>query len=160
MSRQPNARATRRRTVLVASSSDAFLDILGTMIEEGGFQPAFCLQPEPAPLSLTRTQPELVLCDCEILDLATNRLIAETLARGLPLLMTSPGGLSYSDVDRLHLPDRARWLRFPIGDAAFRAVLEETLAPPAHPAVPTTHPVPYGASAAMDSVPVLSTVQT
>ena len=130
MSRQYNARERIRRTVLVASTSDLFLDILGTMIEQGGFRPAFCAQPEPAPLSLTRTQPDLVVCDCEILDTATNRLIAETLARGLPLLMTSPRGLSEIELHRLHLPHRARWLRFPIGHAAFRAVLEEILAPP------------------------------
>ena len=130
MSRQHNARETIRRTVLVASTSDLFLDILGTMIEQGGFRPAFCAQPEPASLSLTRTHPDLVLCDCEMLDTATNRLIAETLARGLPLLMTSPRGLSEIELDRLHLPDRARWLRFPIGHAEFRAALEEILPPP------------------------------
>ena len=130
MSRQPAACDTIRRTVLVASTSDLFLDIVGTMIEQGGFRPAFCAQPEPASLSLTRTRPDLVVCDCEILDAATNWLIAETLANGLPLLMTSPRGLFEIDLDRLHLPDRARWLRFPIGRAAFRAVLEQMLAPP------------------------------
>ena len=126
MSRQHNA----CKTVLVASTSDLFLDILGTMIEQGGFRPTFCAQPEPALLSLTRTRPDLVVCDCEILDTATNRLIAETLANGLPLLMTSPRGLSEIDLERLHLPDRTRWLRFPIGHAAFSAVLEEMLEPP------------------------------
>jgi hypothetical protein len=130
MSRQHNAREAMCRTVLVASTSDLFLDILGTMIEQGGFRPAFCAQPEPASLSLTRTQPDVVVCDCETLDTATNRLIAETLARGLPLLMTTPRGLSEIELDRLHLPHRARWLRLPIGRTAFRTVLEELLAPP------------------------------
>ena len=143
MSRLATDRATSRRTVLVASTSDVFLDILGAMIEEGGFRPAFCLQPEPASLSLTRTQPELVVCDCEILDRATNRLIGETLARGLPLLMTSPRGLSHADLGRLHIPDRARWLRFPIGDDAFRLLLDETLAPLPHSVAPAPAPVSW-----------------
>jgi hypothetical protein len=123
------------RTVLVASTSDVFLDIVGAMIEQAGFHPAFCIQPDPGSLSLARSRPGLVLVDCEILDNATNRLIAETLAHSLPLLMTSPRGLSQIDLDRLHLPDRTRWLHFPIGQAAFRAVLEGMLAPPQHPVV-------------------------
>lgn len=143
MSRLPSARATSRRTVLVASASDAFLDILGAMVEGSGFQPAFCLQPEPAALALTRTQPELVVCDCEILDGATNRLIAETLAQGLPLLMTTPRGLSDTDLGRLHLPHRAQWLRFPIGDSAFMALLEKTLAPLPRSVAPAVPPVPW-----------------
>jgi hypothetical protein len=132
MSRHYNFPSAVARTVLIASTSDVFLDILGRMIEQGGFRPVFCTQPEPAALSLARTQPSLVVCDCEVLDTATNRLIAETLAHGLPLLMTSPRGLSEIELDRLHLPDRARWLRFPIGRVAFRAVLEELIALPAH----------------------------
>jgi hypothetical protein len=135
--------------VLVASTSHVFLDILGTMIEGGGFQPAFCIQPEPAQLTLRRTHPALVVCDCEFLDGAMKRLIGESLARDLPLLMTSPQGLSHAELGRLYLPDRAQWLRFPIGDAAFRLLLEETLA-----RLPSTFalaPRPDG-SAGMDGI--------
>lgn len=145
-----------RSTVLVASTSDVFLDIVGTMIEQAGFHPAFCIQPEPAPLSLARSRPRLVLCDCEILDHATNRLIAETLARSLPLLMTSPRGLSRVDLDRLHLPDRARWLHFPIGHAAFRAVLDGILAPPQHPVVSVAPLAAWGALEEENTVLALS----
>jgi DNA-binding response OmpR family regulator len=159
MSRQHNTRETIRRTVLVASTSDLFLDILGTMIEQGGFRPVFCAEPEPASLSLTRTQPDLVVCDCELLDTATNRLIAETLARGLPLLMTCPRGLSEIELDRLHLPHRAQWLRFPIGHAEFSTAIEELLAPP-QPSVARTAALPARTRLeAMVTVRELSSIQ-
>lgn len=128
MSRHTNERPHARATVLLASDSGIFLDILSDMVGDCGFTPATPAPAEPPWLSVTRTQPAFVICDCGGLGARLKPLIAETVARGLPLLLASAA--HDRDVSqRWVLPPRVAWLAFPIDGAAFRALIDDLMTP-------------------------------
>ena len=116
-----------RGTVLVASTSSAFVDVVGEMIADCGFTLAAPVESEAPWLSLTRTQPVLVICDCNGPTTSVKRLIAEVVARRLPLLMTA--ALDEDHAGATILPDRVAWLAFPIALEAFRAAIDALLVP-------------------------------
>ena len=63
MNRHIDGFVDSRGTVLVASGSSLFMNIVGDMLVDCGFTAAFPAESEAASLSVTRTQPALVICD-------------------------------------------------------------------------------------------------
>jgi hypothetical protein len=115
-----------RNTVLVASGSRVFIDIVGEMVAVSGRGIATSAHAEPAWLAVTRTQPALVICDCAGPEPEIKRLIGEVVARRIPLLMVAP-----TDQPALArtwpLPDRVAWLEFPIARDLFHTTIDELL---------------------------------
>ena len=64
-------------TVLVASTNAAFAMAIGQMVIECGFKAAFPTEFEGPWLSLTRTQPRVVICDYDAQVGLVHRLIVE-----------------------------------------------------------------------------------
>jgi hypothetical protein len=56
-------RVESRGVVLIASASSAFADAVGALVRECEFTPTFPTGMEAPWLSVTRTQPRLVICD-------------------------------------------------------------------------------------------------
>ncbi len=83
-----DARAETRGTVLVASSHLLFTDLVGEMVSRCGFSPAYPVGQEAAWLSLTRTQPCIVICDCSAPADGIERLMAEASTRHIPLVLS------------------------------------------------------------------------
>jgi hypothetical protein len=127
---QSNELARSRGNILVASVSDSFLSILGHMIGRCGFVPAYCGEDEPASLSLSRTQPRLVVCDGDLPKAAASRLITEATARRIPLLVSPACATPEPD---LPVPAGAHQLAFPLGQMAFGAMLDELVEPSFRP---------------------------
>ena len=126
MSRYTDPSRESRGTVLVASDSPAFVDIVGEMVTDCGFELATPTEAERPWLSVMRTQPTLVICDCGGPEPHVKRLIAEVAARRLPLLIA--GTAQEQDVARTwHLPERAAWLEFPIARNRFHATIDDLL---------------------------------
>lgn len=132
MSRHAEGRVDSRGTVLVASTSTLFMNIVGDMVATCGFTPAFPATAEAAWLSVTRTQPLLVIADCDGSEAAIKRLVVEASARRLPLLMAR--GQHGETVPHVLLPDGAAWLTLPMEQVAFQAMIDGLL-PPAAAAV-------------------------
>jgi len=65
MSLHADGFAVTRGTALVASGSKLFMDIVGEMVADCDVGVAFPVTSEPAWLSVMRTQPSLVICDCD-----------------------------------------------------------------------------------------------
>ena len=119
--------ATNRGTVLVASASDSFQDILGHMVEHCGFIPAYCAEHETVSTSLSRTQPRFVVCDGDLPAMAASHMVSEVTRRGIPLLVSVP----YRSADRdVFIATGTHTFAFPLGEVAFSAVVEEILRPP------------------------------
>lgn len=128
MSGSDNRRSdSRRSTILVTSPNPAFAEIVGEMVRSGGFRFATTRQAESASLSVTRTQPVLVICDVGGPDESVRRLIAETLARRLPLLLLGLAEEHASDRGR-SLPIGVAWLQFPLARNVFQSAIDELLA--------------------------------
>jgi DNA-binding NtrC family response regulator len=127
MNRHVDGSANSRGTVLVASDSSLFRTIVGDMLADDGLVAAFPVEAEAAWLSVTRTQPALVICDSGIPTANVRRLIAEVSARHLPLLMAWPQEEHAKYAPGLALPDRVSWLTFPIDRDAFRAAIDGLL---------------------------------
>jgi hypothetical protein len=92
------------------------------MVAESGYMPAFPTGLEAPWLSVTRTQPRVVICDYDAPVRRIRRLIAEVSARRVPLLIvhaTEPHA-NRSAFSRL---DRVTWLRFPVSTRGFRQAL-------------------------------------
>jgi hypothetical protein len=78
-----------RGVVLVASKSRVFSDIVGAMVADSGYTPAFAAQHEPVWRSVARTRPSVVICDCDGPVQTLERLAAESAALGIPLLLST-----------------------------------------------------------------------
>lgn len=117
---------SRRNTILVASLSPAFTEIVGEMLASGGFTFATMMQAEPGWLSLTRTRPALVMCDATGPEDGVRRLIAEAFARGLPVLLLGMTEEQQSVRGR-HVPSAVVWLPFPLARVDFQASIEKLL---------------------------------
>lgn len=118
----------RRSTILVTSNSLAFVQIVGDMVSSSRFTVAIMMPAEPAWLSLTRTQPVLVICDAGVPQDSVRRLITETLARRLPLLMLGMTEEQESARER-RLPTGVAWLPFPLARDVFESAIDELLTP-------------------------------
>ena len=124
MIQQQDTLTTSRGPVLVASASDSFQDILGQMIGRCGLAAARCPDDEPASLSLTRTQPCLVICDGDLPETAVSGMVMEVAARRIPLLVSTPDGASARDDGAL---PGVRRISFPVGQRAFDLLVGELL---------------------------------
>lgn len=123
MDRTTGPRSGSRGVVLVASRSALFADIVGGMVSDSGFAPAFWAESEPAWLSVTRTQPSIVICDSEAPRSDVQRLLSEASVRGVPVLLSrSPSGNDFEPV--LSVGQRVGWFTFPSTRDAFQATLE------------------------------------
>jgi hypothetical protein len=129
MNRHIDGFVDSRGTVLVASGSSLFMNIVGDMLVDCGFTAAFPAESEAAWLSVTRTQPALVICDSGVPEANITRLIVEVVARGLPLLMAWSREEHDEYAAGLVLPERAAWLTFPIDREAFRSTIDALLPP-------------------------------
>ncbi|HEY9226429.1 MAG TPA: hypothetical protein VIP11_07285, partial [Gemmatimonadaceae bacterium] len=122
-----------RGTILVASPSGAFADIIGGMIEYNGFTPAYPAGAESASLSITRTQPCVVICDCDVPADSIRRLIFEASTRRVPLLLAGPllaDAPEWRGARARTFGHRVEWLALPVSREDFGATLD-SLAPPA-----------------------------
>ena len=121
-----DGQVTSRGTVLVASLSDSFQDILGHMVGLCGFIPAYCGENETVATSLSRTQPRFVVCDGDLPAKAGSHMLTEVTRRGIPLLVSVPFRSSGRDV---LISTGTHTFAFPLGRVAFTAVVEELLQP-------------------------------
>ena len=116
----------RRSVVLIGSASSVFVDIVGEMVRECGFETTTPAPAEPPWLSVTRTQPVLVICDCAGPELNVKRWVVETVARRLPLVIfAAPQEQAAAQTGPL--PDHIAWLQFPIARSRFRTTIEELM---------------------------------
>jgi DNA-binding NtrC family response regulator len=130
MTHNDNRRSDGRRgTVLVISLSSAFVEIVGDMLVDSGFALATATSAEPAWLSVTRTQPVLVICDGNSPDEMVGRLTPETIVRRLPLLMLGMSDRQKSARAGIMPTAGITWLQFPLSRSAFQAAIDELLAP-------------------------------
>jgi hypothetical protein len=126
--RPQRTQARRRGVALVASRSRLFLDILGTMVADAGFTPAFTATGEAPSQLLGRTRPALVVWDVSGTDAKIRPLMADAALRHLPMLLVwTPGE---DDVYARHvvLPTRVAWITFPILRDVFRATIDRLVA--------------------------------
>ncbi len=121
--------AVSRGTVLVASGSDLFMDIVRDMVADCGLAVVFPLTSEPAWLSVMRTQPSLVICDWDAQATNLAGVIGEAAARHVPLLMAWSRDRHEHYAPGLALPERVAWLTFPVGRDEFRSTIDALLAP-------------------------------
>ena len=135
MDRHAHSRIGNRGTVLVASRDALFLDIVGEMVVDSGFASASPVVSEPAWLTLTRTHPCIVICDCDAPALPTQRLIAEASARGIPLVLSEQGTEQRTEQHfehKLTLVHGVARLTFPVSHEAFCSMLDALLPPMAN----------------------------
>lgn len=116
-----------RGTVLVATTNTVFATTVGQMLFECGFTPAFPARFEGPWLSLTRTQPRIVICDYDAQVALVQRLIVETAARRVPLMIVH-GSETGAAVPAFAPVERVTWLGFPVSPATFSRVLHDLVA--------------------------------
>jgi hypothetical protein len=126
-------RVKSKGTVLVASTNAAFAATVGQMVLECGFKAAFPTEFEGPWLSLTRTQPRVVICDYDAQVGLVHRLIVESSARRVPLVICHASERSAA-VTAFAPVERVRWLKLPVSPAAFGLVLGDLVPPARHAA--------------------------
>jgi hypothetical protein len=115
-------------TILIVSRSAAFADVLSTMVVAAGFRPSFPAGTESVALTMTRTQPRVVICDCSNAVDNIQRFLVEVSSRGLALMLCEP--LDVPAIDReLATAKRVVWFTLPISRDAFRALIDGLLDP-------------------------------
>jgi len=122
------ARVESRGTILVASASRLFADIVGEMVADSGFTVACPAASEPAWLAVTRTQPCVVICDCDAPVEHIQRLLVEVSAHRIALLLSAPPA-EHNSERALTPAQPVVWLTFPISQDAFCSVLDALLPP-------------------------------
>lgn len=123
MNRTTGTRQASRGVILVATRSALFAEIVGGMISDSGFAPAHWVDAEPVWLSVTRTQPCAVVCDCHAPRDEIERLLEEASARRLPVLLSrSDTGDEFDPV--LCRGQRLDRFTFPLTGEAFQATLD------------------------------------
>jgi hypothetical protein len=126
-------RVKSRGTVLVASTNTAFATTVGQMVFECGFMPAFPAGFEGPWLSLTRTQPRVVICDYDAPVGRVHRLIVESSARRVPLVIFHASERSAA-LPAFAPVERVTWLKLPVSTVAFSRVLGDLVPPVQHAA--------------------------
>jgi hypothetical protein len=115
-------------TILIVSGSAVFADILSSMVVAAGFRPSFPAGTESPSLTITRTQPRLVICDCSNAVDNIQRFLVEISLRALPLMLCEP--LDVPAIDReLATARKMVWFTLPISRDAFRAMIDGLLDP-------------------------------
>ena len=121
--------AVSRGTVLVASGSTLFMDVVRDMVADCGLGVIVPVTSEPAWLSVMRTQPSLVICDWDAPAANVAGVIGEAAARHVPLLMAWSRNKHDDYAKGLALPARVAWLTFPVSRNEFRSTINRLLAP-------------------------------
>jgi hypothetical protein len=134
---QNDGPAKTRGTIMVASSNALFTDIVGDMVVSCGFTPAYPVGQAESWLSLTRTQPCIVICDCAAPVEGIHHLISDASAPRIPLVLSDTRMQQRSDEPTLPMPRHVAWLTFPVSLEAFSAMLETLLPTP----IETTHDI-------------------
>jgi hypothetical protein len=107
MDRHEDGRVENRGTILVASTNGLFRDDVGRMVADSGFTPAYPAGFESPWVSVMRTQPRIVICDCDAPIQRVQRLIFEASARRVVF----------------------KWLTLPVSHDAFCSMLDALLPP-------------------------------
>jgi hypothetical protein len=110
--------------VLIASTNTDFAAAIGQMVIESGFTPAFPARFEGPWLSVTRTQPRVVICDHDAPVERIHRLIAEVSSRRVPIMMVHTAERSATSAEFASV-ERVTWLRLPASPTAFRGILRD-----------------------------------
>jgi hypothetical protein len=100
-----DGRVESRGTILVASTNSLFMDDVGRMVADSGFTPAYPAGLESPWVSVMRTQPRVVICDCDGPIQRVQRLIFEASARRVPVA----------------------WLTLPVSHDSFGSMLDALL---------------------------------
>lgn len=116
-------------TVLITSTNTVFAETVGAMVVASGFTPAVPKGSEAPWLSVTRTQPCVVICDYDAQVNGIKRLVAEAASRRVPLLVAYTAE-PQADRSAFGLAERVTWLKFPVSPAEFLSALR-VLVPPA-----------------------------
>lgn len=114
--------------VLVASTNTGFATAIGQMLIEAGFTPRLPARFEGPWLSVTRTQPRVVICDCDAPVEQIPRLIAEASSRRVPLVMVHTAERSATSGGSASA-ERVTWLRLPVSPTEFRRMLRDLVPP-------------------------------
>jgi hypothetical protein len=102
-----DGRVESRGTILVASTNGLFMDDVGRMVADSGCTAAYSAALESPWVSVMRTQPRVVICDCDAPIQRVQRLIVEASLRRVPIA----------------------WLTLPVSQDAFCSMLD-ALVPP------------------------------
>ena len=122
------ARAKSLGTVLIASANPVFADAFDFLVTESGFTPSFPSAREAPWISVTRTQPRVVICDHDAPVKRLRRMIADVSARRVPLLMVFTAE-THSSPPALARVERVTWQRIPISAEELRRVLTGLIPP-------------------------------
>jgi hypothetical protein len=125
---QPDARLESSGIILIASANKLFADAIGNLVTQSGFTPAFPVGLEAPWISVTRTQPRIVICDHDAPVKRLRRMIADVSARRVPLLMLHTAE-SHSNPPALARVERVTWQRIPISADDLRRVLAGLMPP-------------------------------
>jgi hypothetical protein len=130
---EPTAAADTHRVeslgiILIASANRQFADAIGYLVTESGFTPAFPSGLEAPWISVTRTQPRIVICDHDAPVKRLRRMIADVAARRVPLLMLHTGE-RHNNPPVLARVERVTWQRIPISADELRRVLAGLMPP-------------------------------
>jgi len=118
-------RHTRNRgTILVASANRAWLSVIGEMVVDSGFTPAYPAEDEAPWVSLARTHPCIAICDCDVPVERIQALVLEAWARHVPVLVSATGR---SLMARSLQPRRVARFKLPVSSEAFRSMLDRLL---------------------------------
>lgn len=135
-----SARRAHRGVALVASRSGLFMDIVGAMIADAGFTPAFATSGETPSHLLARTRPALVVWDVAGTDAKMRPVLADAALHHLPMLLVWNRGEDDVYIRNVVLPTRVAWITFPIQRHVFRATIDRLVVS----AVPFVHRVSVG----------------
>jgi len=130
MDRTNDGRRTHRGTILVASSSAMFAELVGEMVARCDFAPAYLAPLDAVGDALRRTRPRIVICDCATPPNGIRRLIVEASARRLPLVLSDPRVSPEGHARTRSLAHAVAWLTFPISYEPFCRMLDALLALP------------------------------
>ena len=118
--------ARSRGTILVASANAVFADVVGGMVLDNGFKAAYPTGVETPWVTVARTQPRLVICDCDAPIGRIERLLLDVSVRRVPLVLSRAPDTGV-DTRSLTLPPRFALATFPMSHLAFSAMLDALL---------------------------------
>jgi hypothetical protein len=119
---------SNRGTALVASADAQFTNALSTMVSASGFRAESPREREAPWITVTRTQPTIVICDCAHPVARLERLLLETSARRVPLLLSRAAEQCLAP--KLPEHQRVEVFTFPVSRADLDALLDALVPPP------------------------------
>jgi hypothetical protein len=117
-------RNENRGTILIASANHAFVGVVGGMVVDNGFTPAYPADQEAPWLSVTRTQPCIVICDYDAPVDRIQQLVREAWARHVPVLASATE--QFIDAPSLK-PKRVVRFRLPVSREEFSSMIDGLL---------------------------------